>query len=77
MFQIILLEQRVKEKGFGPIGFGFSAQNLFLVRYRCNRKFTLKAGSQTPGKTLMQSELFRIPLENILYQEYLGTKLCQ
>ena len=32
MTQIILLRQRVKEKGFGPIGFGFSAHNLFLVR---------------------------------------------
>ena len=33
MTQKNLLEQRVKEKVFGPIGFGFSAQNLFLVRY--------------------------------------------
>ena len=32
VIQIVLLGQRVKEKGFGPIGFGFSAQNLFLVR---------------------------------------------
>ena len=31
--QIILLGQRVKEKVFGSIRFGFSTQNLFLVRY--------------------------------------------
>ena len=37
MIQKNLLEQRVKEKVFGPIGFGFSAQNLFLIRYMSNR----------------------------------------
>ena len=36
-----LLEQRVKEKVFGPIGFGFSAQNLFLVRYMPNIKILI------------------------------------